>query len=143
MKHARLRSIAHNIADSLASGSGMLIGVYELDVFGEARRCPGGAITVDFLRGAVTEGQPSKFLCKAVARYKAALNGLCVKEGGSLTSFRELTVRYWSDHFSRRFAVTVVDAAGARSTTEYAGIPGRRVRIMDGLGRLRPKPSVR
>ena len=36
MKHDELRSIGHNIADSLASGCGLMIGVYDMDIFGEA-----------------------------------------------------------------------------------------------------------
>lgn len=39
MKFDTLRSIGHNIADSLGSGIGLLIGVYEMDVFGE-RQAP-------------------------------------------------------------------------------------------------------
>jgi hypothetical protein len=49
MKHAELRSIVHNVADSLASGIGLMIGVYNSDTFGEAARSPSGLITVDFL----------------------------------------------------------------------------------------------
>ena len=37
MKFDELRSIGHNIADSLASGIGLLIGYYQMDIFGEAR----------------------------------------------------------------------------------------------------------
>jgi hypothetical protein len=36
MKFGELKSIGHNIADSLASGIGLMIGVYEMDIFGEA-----------------------------------------------------------------------------------------------------------
>ena len=36
MKHAELRACAHNVADSLASGIGLMIGHYDMDVFGEA-----------------------------------------------------------------------------------------------------------
>lgn len=42
MKFDTLRSIGHNIADSLGSGIGLLIGVYEMDVFGEAAGAPDG-----------------------------------------------------------------------------------------------------
>lgn len=42
MKHDVLRSVAHNVAASLASGVGLLIGVHQLDVFGDARRSPRG-----------------------------------------------------------------------------------------------------
>ncbi len=52
MKHAVLTSVAHNIADSLASGIGLMIGVYEMDIFGEAAHSSEGFIEVDFLTGA-------------------------------------------------------------------------------------------
>src|SRR5215212_9535441 len=107
MKHAQLRSIAHNIADSLACGIGLMIGVYDTDVFGEAAGSAGGAITVDFLEGAVVEGEASPGLSRAVALYRDALPGLCARHGGSIDDFRTLKVRYWSVHTGRRFAVTV------------------------------------
>lgn len=143
MKHAQLRSVGHNIADSLACGMGFLIGVFEMDVFGEAAASPGRAMTVDFLAGAVVEGDASPSLRGAVARYRDALPGLCAKHGGSIDQFRELKVRYWSTHTERRFAVTVEDRAGRRSTTEYGGLPAERLKVIDGHGRLRPKPHLR
>ena len=48
MKHAERRAIVHNVADSLGSGIGLMIGHYEMDVYGDAQRSPEGAITVDF-----------------------------------------------------------------------------------------------
>ena len=143
MKHAELRSVIHNVADSLASGIGLLIGHYEMDVFGEASRSPTRSIIVDFLNGVVVEGECSPSLVEAVSRYRMALHELCSKAGGSIAEIREAKVRYWSDDLLERFVVSLEDAAGRRSTTEYAGIPGRRVKVMDQLGRLRPKASVR
>ena len=49
MKIGTLRAIAHNIADSLGSGCGLLIGVYDMNVYGEANKSPGGVIAIDFL----------------------------------------------------------------------------------------------
>ena len=141
MKHAELRAIVHNIADSLASGIGLMIGVYEMDVFGEAARSREGVITVDFLLGEVVEGQPSVSLAHAVALYGEAFTGLCASVGAQVEDVKEARVRYWSDGIQRRFTVTVADLAGRRSATEYGGIPGQRVKILDELGRLRPMPS--
>lgn len=143
MKHGQMRSIGHNIADSLACGIGLMIGVYEMDVFGEAAGSPGGAITVDFLEGAVVEGDASTGLREAVALYRAALPGLCAKHGGAIDDFRTLKVRYWSTHTDRRFDVTVEDSSGRRSTTEYGGLAAERLKAVDGHGRLRPKPHAR
>lgn len=143
MKHAQLRSVAHNIADSFACGMGFMIGVYEIDVFGEAAGSAGGAIAVDFLAGTIVEGDASGELRRAAALYRDALPGLCAKHGGSTDDFRELKVRYWSIPTGRRFAVTVEDASGRRSTTEYGGLEAQRLKVVDGHGRLRPKPHSR
>ena len=51
MKFGVLQSIVHNAADSLGSGIGLIVGVYEMDIYGEAGRSPEGAIKVDFLTG--------------------------------------------------------------------------------------------
>jgi hypothetical protein len=79
MKFDALRSIGHNIADSLGSGIGPLIGVYGTDIFDEARRSPERCIVVDFLSGKVTRGKASRSLLRAVALYGDALPALCQK----------------------------------------------------------------
>jgi hypothetical protein len=58
MKFDELRSIGHNIADSLASGIGLLIGFYDMNIFHEAHRSREGFITVDFLTGKTSGGSP-------------------------------------------------------------------------------------
>jgi hypothetical protein len=138
MKFDQLRSIAHNIADSLASGAGLLIGVYEMDdVFGEAARSPEGYITVDFLHGTASGGTPSPSLSRAIALYRDGLAELCAKHGTSPTAFRELNARYWVDAVGLRIRVTVADQAGHRAVDDYVGSPGKRVRARDSLGRRR------
>jgi hypothetical protein len=142
MKHTELRALVHNVADSLASGIGLMIGYYEMDVYGEAQRSPTGVITVDFLKGTVIEGDPSPSLVKAVSLYRDALANQCLKAGASIDDFVEAKARFWPDLLSGRFSVTVAGKDGRRSTTDYAGTPGQRLKILDGLGRLRPKPST-
>jgi hypothetical protein len=137
MKHAKMRSVAHNIADSLASGIGLLIGVYDIDIFGEARQIPGLQMTIDFLTGKIVEGSASEALTEAVARYRDALPDLCEKSGGSVDEFKELTARFWSDAVDSYFCVTIEDHDGRRSITEYVGISGRRVKVLDRFGRIR------
>src|SRR5215467_3308287 len=95
MKHNDLRSIAHNIADSFASGMGFLIGVYAIDVFGEAARSPERFIEVDFLTGKILGGKPSESLAGAVKLYCAALPRFCEKHRVSVSAFRELMARYF------------------------------------------------
>lgn len=143
MKHDELRSIAHNIADSLASGIGLLIGVYVMDIFGEAAKSPEGFIAVDFLHGTTTGGKPSKSLAKAIDLYRDALSDLCERHGVSVSSFRKLIARYSVDvcgqPHGQRVVIEVEDNNGRSSTDEYVGLPLRRIKTLDNLGRIRTK----
>lgn len=139
MKFDVLRSIGHNIADSLASGVGLLIGIYEIDIFGEARRSPDRCITIDFLSGTVVGGRASPALSRAIARYGSVLADFCKKHAASPSDFRVLSACYSSDIFGPHFVVTVENRQGRRAVDEYIGWPGRRIRILDHLGRVRRK----
>lgn len=97
MKHDELRSIARNISESVTSGCGLIIGVYQVDVFGEAKSSTEGFIEIDFLNGTTHGGKPSSSLSDAVRLYKEALPGLCEKHGTTVSSFRQLTAKYWPD----------------------------------------------
>lgn len=138
MKFDELRSVAHNLADSLASGIGLLIGHYPMDVFGEASRSAEGFITVDFLSGTSTGGRPSASLARSIALYRDGLARLCDKHGASPSVFLELTARYSVDIRAQRHIVVIVeDERGRRSVDEYVGIPATRIRVLDHLGRVR------
>jgi hypothetical protein len=137
MKFGDLRSLAHNLADSFASGVGLLVGVLEMDVYGEAARSPEGFIEVDFLTGSVSGGPPSTSLARAVALYREALPGLCARHGAEVGAFRTILARFWVADDGRRYRVTIEDRNGRRSTDDYQGSPGRRVRVADRLGRVR------
>jgi hypothetical protein len=139
VKFRQLESIAHNVADSLGSGIGMLIGFYEMDVFGEASRSPEGYILVDFLTGTSSGGVPSPYLAKAIASYQKGLEDLCEKHGTTPAAFKELTARYSG---GRHIVVTVVDDAGRQSSREFIGTPARRPRVRDQHGRVRPKSKL-
>lgn len=129
MKFGELKSIGHNIADSLASGIGLLIGVYQMDIFGEASGSPEGFITVDFLTGTTDGGKPSKGLQKAVSLYCDALVKLCERHGVDKSSFKTLTARYGVDAvYGGHFTVTVEDHKGRRSVDQYSGMGGHRIR---------------
>jgi hypothetical protein len=137
VRRAVLTSIGHNIADSLASGCGLLIGVYEMDVFGEAANTPDGFLEVDFLSGTVSGGRPSRTLTEAVRLYSQALPELCDRQGAKVDDFAELTARYSGRHPGVRFSVAVTDRLGNRSIDEYVGVPGARPKVLDPLGRVR------
>ena len=129
MKHTHLRSIGHNIADSLASGIGLMIGVYETDIFSEASAEDEGFIKVDFLTGTTTGKNISDQLRGAVARYRQALPTLCARHGVDPSRVTQLEARYGNDPvYGRHFTVSVEDLTGRRSTDRYVGVPGRRLR---------------
>lgn len=142
MKLGVLTSIAHNIADSLASGAGLMVGVYDVDLFGEVGRSPGGWIEIDFLAGDITGAEPSAALVRAVRAYSDALPGLCERHGAQVDAFRRLTVRFSGAGALAGFVTTVEDHDGRRSIDEYRGVPGRRLKVLDALGRIRPKQPI-
>jgi hypothetical protein len=139
MKFKVLQSIAHNVADSLGSGDCMLIGVYDIDIYTDASRSRKGFIEVDFLTGKSSGAWPSWRLRRAIRSYKEGLRALCAKHGTTPDAFRALTARYSRDQIGKRMLVTIEDKQGRRSIKEYVGIPGRRIRVLDPLGRVRPK----
>jgi hypothetical protein len=140
MKHDQLRSIGHNLADSLASGLCLIIGHYSTDIYGEAARSEAGALTVDFLAGRVIDGKVSPSLEEAVALFQKALPDFCSKNGASPDDFRELSACFFAHPVGQAFHVTVEDSSGRRSVTEYWGNPGARPKGLDDLGRIRRKP---
>ncbi|WP_140885285.1 hypothetical protein [Muricoccus nepalensis] len=144
MRFGELRSIAHNVADSLASGYSQLVGMYELDVFGEAASSPQGFIDVDFLAGTAPSGPVSTTLNEAISRFREALPDLCKKHHVSEAAFRQLKARCSTDGASATFVVTVEDVYGRTATDTYVGNPGARPRIVDNLGRIRTsRPSAK
>ena len=139
MKIGVLRAISHNVADSLGCGIGLLIGVYDLNVFGEAMRSPGGVICIDFLAGTATRGKVSRRLAAAIAKYRDVLPVLCAKSRASIEDFRTLTACYSSDTFNRRIVVRVRDRRGRCCVDEYIGTPARHVKVLDPRGRIRTR----
>ncbi|WP_375194937.1 hypothetical protein [Sphingobium sp.] len=140
MKHDRLCAIGHNLADSMASGLGFVIGYYPMDVFGEAAFSPMGAIEVDFLNGHILRGEASDSLQAAAAHYAEALPEFCRANGADPADFENLSATFDSTALERRVVLKVTDRRGRSSTTEYAGVPLKRLRVLDSLGRIRTTP---
>ena len=129
MKLGQLKSLGHNIADSLASGIGLMIGVFEMDVFAEAAAEPEGFVIVDFLAGSSSGNDLSDGFRKAVGLYRDALTELCAKHGLERSQLKALSARYGTDPvYGRHFTVTVESQDGKRSTDRYLGVPGKRLR---------------
>ena len=128
MKIGLMESVAHNIADSFASGIGLLIGVYEFDVFGEAAAAEPGYIIVDFLNGELSGSPVSPHLKRAVNLYSCALTELCRKSGLAKEEFSVLSARFGTDTAAgRHFTVRLCDTKGRSSEKLYVGSPGRRL----------------
>jgi hypothetical protein len=128
-KLGTIKAIGHNLADSFASGIGLLVGYYAMDVFAEAAASKEGFILVDFL-SATTAGSPvSTSLARAVCLYRDVLPEFCAKHGVKLEDIHVLQVRFGTDPaYGRHFLVNVENASGRRSATRYFGVPGRRLR---------------
>jgi hypothetical protein len=68
-----LRAVGHNIADSCGGGIGLLVGIYDFDVYGEACSRKDGRVTVDFLEGEAMNAVVSSSLANVIAKYRDGL----------------------------------------------------------------------
>lgn len=129
MKFGNLKSLGHNLADSMASGIGFVIGIYGMNVFAEAAASNEGHITVNFLSGTTTGAIPSASLGHAICLYRDELPRMCVKHGIDLTKIKTLEARFGTDQtYGPHFKVTVETLQGKTSTEQYIGLSGRRLR---------------
>ncbi len=138
-KFGILRSIGHNVADSVGSGVGLLVGVYSMDIYGEAAASPEGYIEINFLTGKTSGSKVSESLGDAIKLYKEGLPRLCTRHGIDVAEFRQLTARYSGQGVLRGFCVTTENSQGRTLIDEYRGMPGKRLKVMDPFGRIRPK----
>ena len=129
MNLGKLKSLGHNLADSFASGIGLLVGVYDMNVFAEAAASDDGYIKVNFLDATTTGSAASASLVRAIELYRDALPGLCSKHGVKPTEIKTLEARFGTDPaYGPHFSVKVESVDGKISTDQYVGIPGRRLR---------------
>lgn len=129
MKLGELTSLAHNLADSFASGIGLLVGHYEMDVFAEAAASSPGYIEVNFLDKSSTGSAISAKLQGAIDSYSDALPEFCKKHNIDPTQIKTLIARFGTDSvYGRHFTVSVESIDGRGSTDRYIGFPGRRLR---------------
>ncbi|MEO0465951.1 MAG: hypothetical protein AAF216_05375 [Pseudomonadota bacterium] len=129
MKFAELKSAAHNLSTSFAGGIGIMVGVYDFDVFREASRSTVGFMQVDFLSGLSLGAIPSKKLQDAIFAYVDVLPDHMERHGGSLNDLLVLKTRYATDRvYGAHFKVTVRNVAGRESIDQYFGWNGKRAR---------------
>lgn len=142
MKHSQLHAIAHNFTDSLASGLGFVVGYYETHVFAEAARNPNGYLVVDFLTGQLDEGTASDQLLHALPVFRNAFADFCQKHGAAKADFTEFKARFEAGRRGHVYSVTITDARGRRSSIDYHGMPGKRIKMRDGQGRIIPAKAA-
>jgi hypothetical protein len=128
MKFRQLTAVAHNVADSLSSGQGFLIGHYRTDIWAEVVASAEGWMEVNFLTGEVTGAVASETLAGAVRLYAQALPDFCAKHGLDAAEVRALTARYSGQGVLAKFVVTVEDTNGRRSVDEYGWPMGTRLK---------------
>lgn len=125
MRFGTLRSIAHNLGDSIASGLGLPIGLYGYDIFAEARASVEGYVEIDFLRGQMAGAMPSNIMSEAILRYLDWLSTLAAKHGGSVSDFADLTIRFAdASPYGPHFVVTIANHKGRQDTAVYHGHGG-------------------
>ncbi len=136
MKHNVLKSIAHNIADSLACGHSLFFGVFMIDIFGQAKKSQEGFITVDFLNGTITSG--TRTLASVVKSYSIdVLPKLCKKQGALVSCFQILTASYSVNVLDDlQVIVEIKDDKGRSSVTTYIGLSLKKIKKMDNIERL-------
>ena len=125
MRFGELRSIAHNLGDSISTGLGLPIGFYGYDIFAEARASVEGHVEIDFVRGEMRGAMPSRVMSEAILRYLDWLATLAGKHGGSVEDFAELTIRFAdAAPYGPHFVVTIAAVKGRRDITVYHGHGG-------------------
>jgi hypothetical protein len=126
MRFGELKSVAHNLADSISSGIGLPIGLYAYDIFDEAKASPEGYIEIDFVTGAMKGAMPSNVLSEALLQYKRWLVELASKHGVAVSDFTELTIRFGVDVvYGPHFTVSIADQKGRSDVTTYSGMGGK------------------
>ena len=138
----KLCDTTHNFTDSLASGLGFVVGYYETNVFADAACNPDGYLVVDFLTGQLDEGNASDQLLHALPVFRNEFESFCQKPGATKSDFTEFKTRFEAGRRGNMYSITITDARGRRSSIDYKGIPGKRIKMLDDQGRIVPNKTV-
>ena len=140
MKHNKLHSIAHNYTDSLVCDFGLLLGYhYPTNVFADAAANGKQGLVVDFLTGRVHAKQYSEDLSCGIPLYRNKFAEFCEKHGADNRDFHMFRVRFEAKGQGGHYIVTIKDSAGKCSSRNYERLSGKRVKLADSQGRLRPE----
>ena len=139
MRYGRLCSVAHAMADSLASGICLMIGHYSVDVFACAARSPGAELSVDFLTGKV-EGVASQNVLDAVLAFRDRMPEFCREQGVAFADFRRCEAVYIVRPVGAETHLIVEDRLGKTTLTEFMGTPLQRKRVLGPHGAKRRVP---
>ena len=132
----------HNFVDSLVSGWSNAVDPCLGADFASAVFAEGGKTEIDFLNVRVLSGRDPVQLEVLLAGIRANLPDFCRRHDTHVTAFRVLSGTFEPSPYGHRVRLTVEGHDRRRSTVEYAGLPLRRVQVLDGLGRRRPKPAL-
>lgn len=127
MKLGVLASFGHNLADSLASGVCLMVGLYAVEIHREAAASAEGHIVVDFLTGSSSGSPVSAGLRQAIQKYSQLLPELAGRHGLDAADIKVLTARFGTDPaMGAHFSVIVETSDGRRSVDRCTGTPGKR-----------------
>lgn len=129
MKHDILHSIAHNFVDSYQNGNGFLIGIFGMDVHGEAAKSDDGYLAVDFLTGRVQGGTMSQSLSRATDLYREQLPEFLEKHGAAIADLTVFRAKFWVEGNLRHCSIEIGDGRGKVSERLYANNPLQRIKL--------------
>jgi hypothetical protein len=131
MKIDTLASIAHDIADSLGSGSSLVFNRWGIDVYSDADASDDGLLEIDLLTGQITSGNASPELVDGIKHAPDVLASFCAKHGGMDPPPKIVAIKFFVERTRlgvlRRFSTVVEDHQGRQRTQDFYGSPGRRI----------------
>ncbi len=146
MKHDTLHGVAHNFADSIASGQSFVVPyhVIQTDVYAEAAENENDCLVVNILTAQAHGARSGGGVEAALPLLKSAFPAFCEKHGIRHSDYADFLIRFTRSaravgRGSSTYIITIQDRNGKRTSREYIGVPGKRSKVTDELGRPRPK----
>jgi hypothetical protein len=137
VKQGQRHAIAHNLADSIASGCSLLLGVYDFSIGAHITESPSGRVVIECLQPLLIEGTLNSEIRELLAALPAGLTKLCDDEGGSPEDFSVLTLAFSKTQLAIEVEIVVAGPASIPRSRWFSGSPLRRKRVLDSAGRMR------